>query len=79
MVESSEAFRYTRELMQKEGIFAGISSGSVVCCAVRLAQRMESGNIVCLLADGGWKYLSTSLWTKDFTELQAKVENKIWW
>ena len=79
MVESREAFRVTRELMQKEGIFAGISSGAVVCCAVRLAERMESGNIVCLLADGGWKYLSTSLWTKDFSELQDSVESKIWW
>ena len=79
MVESKDAFRVTRELMQKEGIFAGISSGSVVCCATRLAERMESGNIVCLLADGGWKYLSTSLWTKDFTELKDSVENKIWW
>ena len=79
MIESREAFRTTRELMQQEGIFAGISSGSVVCCAMRLAERMESGNIVCLLADGGWKYLSTSLWTKDFTELQDSVENKIWW
>ena len=79
MVESSEAFRFTRELMNREGIFAGISSGSVVCCATRLAERMERGNIVCLLADGGWKYLSTSLWTRDFSELQSSVENKIWW
>lgn len=79
MIESREAFRTTRELMQKEGIFAGVSSGSVVCCAVRLAERMESGNIVCLLADGGWKYLSTALWTKDFDELMGTVENKIWW
>ena len=79
MIESREAFRVTRELMQKEGIFAGISSGSVVCCAVRLAERMEKGNIVCLLADGGWKYLSTSLWTKDFADLQNTVQNKIWW
>ena len=79
MVESSEAFRVTRDLMRLEGIFAGISSGSVVCCAMRLAERMEKGNIVCLLADGGWKYLSTSLWTKDFNELKNNVENKIWW
>ena len=79
MVESKEAFRVTRELMRKEGIFAGISSGSVVCCAGRLAERMEKGNIVCLLADGGWKYLSTALWTKEFNELKNSVENKIWW
>ena len=79
MIESRDAFRTTRELMQREGIFAGVSSGSVVCCAMRLAERMESGNIVCLLADGGWKYLSTSLWTKDFDELMGTVENRIWW
>ena len=79
MVESKEAFRTSRELMQKEGVFAGISSGSVVYCAQRLTQRMEKGNIVCLLADGGWKYLSTSLWTKDFTELKESVDHKIWW
>jgi cysteine synthase B len=79
MIESRDAFRTTRQLMQQEGIFAGVSSGSVVCCAMRLAERMESGNIVCLLADGGWKYLSTSLWTKDFDELMGTVENRIWW
>lgn len=79
MVESKDAFRVARELMEKEGIFAGISSGSVVYCAQRLAQRMDKGNIVCLLADGGWKYLSTSLWTKDFAELKESVDHKIWW
>jgi cysteine synthase len=79
MVESKEAFRVTQELMQKEAIFAGVSSGSVVCCAMRLAERMEKGNIVCLLADGGWKYLSTALWTKDFAELKDSVDQKIWW
>ena len=78
MVESQEAFRMAKELMQKEVIFAGISSGSVVSCSQKLAQRIEKGNIVCLLADGGWKYLSTSLWTSDFGELQSRVENKIW-
>ena len=79
MIDSQDAFRVTRELMQKEGIFAGISSGSVVCCAMRIAEKMEKGNIVCLLADGGWKYLSTSLWTREFTDLKDSVENKIWW
>jgi hypothetical protein len=41
---------------------------------------MDSGNIVALLADGGWKYLSTSLWTKEYGELKSEgVEGKIWW
>ena len=40
---------------------------------------MERGHIVCLLADGGWKYLSTELWTTDYDDLAEQVETKIWW
>ena len=79
MVGSFHAFRTTRDLLEKEGIFAGISSGSVVYAAMRQAERLERGNIVCLLADGGWKYLSTSLWTKDYEQLEAESRGKIWW
>ena len=79
LVASLPAFRTTKELLHQEGIFAGISSGSVVYGARRQAERMESGNIVCLLADGGWKYLSTSLWTKDYEQLEQEVQGKIWW
>jgi cysteine synthase B len=79
MVRSVDAFRMTKELLHQEGIFAGISSGSVVYCALRLAEKMRSGNIVCLLADGGWKYLSTGLWTKDYREMEEEAAGKIWW
>ncbi|MSQ07310.1 MAG: cysteine synthase family protein [Dehalococcoidia bacterium] len=79
LVGSFSAFRTTKELLQKEGIFAGISSGSVVSAAIREAEKMEQGNIVCLLADGGWKYLSTNLWTKDYDELAKISQGKIWW
>ncbi len=79
LVGSLPAFRTTKELLHREGIFAGISSGSVVYGALRQAERMEQGDIVCLLADGGWKYLSTSLWTKDYAELEKDVQGKIWW
>ena len=79
LVGSFPAFRTTKELLHKEGIFAGVSSGSVVHGAIRQAERMESGNVVCLLADGGWKYLSTSLWTKDYDQLEQDVQGKIWW
>jgi cysteine synthase B len=77
MVRSVDAFRMTKELMWSEAIFAGVSSGSVVYAALRVAQKMERGNIVCLLADGGWKYLSTGLWTRDYKEEETK--GKIWW
>jgi cysteine synthase B len=79
MVGSFNAFRTTRDLLEQEGIFAGVSSGSVVYAALRQAERMEEGNIVCLLADGGWKYLSTSLWTKDYEQLEIEAKGKIWW
>ena len=79
MVASREAFAMTAVLMDKECIFAGISAGSVVYAAIRQAQRMEHGNIVCLLADGGWKYLSTGLWTDPNVKNTEGLDNKIWW
>ncbi len=80
VVDSRTSFAAVKELMEKEGIFAGISSGAVIRTAQRMASRMDGGNIVALLADGGWKYLSTSLWTKEYEQLAPEeVEGKIWW
>jgi len=79
LVRSTTSFLAAKELTKKEGIFAGISSGAVLYCAVRLAQRMEKGNIVVIFADSGWKYLSSGLWTKDFTEIEDGIESKLWW
>ena len=79
MVADTEAFRMTRELLLEEGIFAGVSSGAVISAALRVAQKMQRGNIVCLLADGGWKYLSTGLWNKTYEELEPEVGGKVWW
>ena len=79
LVGSFDSFSTTKELLVKEGIFAGVSSGSVVFAAIKQAERMEFGNLVCILADGGWKYLSTSLWTKNYEELSAESQGKIWW
>jgi len=61
VVDSRTASAAAMELLQKEGIFAGISSGAVLHTAQRVAQQMEKGKIVALLADGGWKYLSMPL------------------
>ncbi len=79
MIEGKEAFATTRYLLEKEGIFAGISSGSVIAGALRIADRMEHANVVCLLADGGWKYLSTKLWTTDYGVMENQIKGKIWW
>lgn len=58
VVDSRTSFAAAKELLQKEGIFAGISSGAVLHTAQRVAEQMPEGKIVALLADGGWKYLS---------------------
>ncbi|MBI4300908.1 MAG: cysteine synthase family protein [Chloroflexi bacterium] len=79
VVRSHDAFVATKMLTEREGIFAGISSGAVVQCAIRVARRMEKGNIVVLLADGGWKYLSTGLWTRKLEEIEKDMEDKLWW
>jgi len=64
IVTSQEAAMVTRQLLGKEGIFAGLSSGAVVHQAIKVASEMDEGNIVAVLADGGWKYLSLDFWTK---------------
>jgi cysteine synthase B len=79
VVDSHTSFASSKELTQREGIFAGISAGAVVKTAQRVAERLDAGNIVCLFADGGWKYLSTQLWTTDYEDLPSDIEDKIWW
>jgi len=63
-VTSQQAVEVTRQLLEKEGIFAGLSSGAVAYQAVKVAAEMGEGNIVAVLADAGWKYLSLDLWSK---------------
>ncbi len=79
VVDSRTSFAATKELTQTEGIFAGISAGAAIKTAQRIAARMERGKIVVLLADGGWKYLSTNLWTVEYDDLPADTDSKIWW
>jgi cysteine synthase B len=79
VVDSRSSFAKTKELTQTEGIFAGISAGAAIKTAQRVAERMDKGKIVVLLADGGWKYLSTNLWTADYDELPEDLDNKVWW
>lgn len=81
VVDGRTSFAVTKALLDQEGIFAGISAGAVVRTAQRLAERIETGDIVGLLADGGWKYLSTRLWARDYEALESDetLEGKIWW
>jgi cysteine synthase B len=79
LVDSSVSVRTNRELTQKEGIFAGISSGAVVSVAQRIAGEIDAGDIVCLLPDGGWKYLSTDAWAEDLATAEKGVSESLWW
>ena len=79
VVDSRTSFAATKELTHTEGIFAGISAGAAIKTAQRVAGRMERGKIVVLLADGGWKYLSTNLWTTEYEDLPEDIDSKVWW
>ena len=77
-VNSNTSVKYTQDLVAQEGIFAGISCGATVYVAQRLAKEVESGDIVCLFADGGWKYLSTDIWDMHTDIAAKKVEYMPW-
>jgi [CysO sulfur-carrier protein]-thiocarboxylate-dependent cysteine synthase len=79
LVDSPSSLRTNRELTSKEGIFAGISSGAVVYVAQRIAHEIDEGDIVCLLPDGGWKYLSTEAWATDLDTAEKGVAESLWW
>jgi [CysO sulfur-carrier protein]-thiocarboxylate-dependent cysteine synthase len=79
LVSSDEALRWTRRLAEEEGILAGISSGAVLYVAARVAADLEEGDVVALLADGGWKYLSTGAWAEDETQAAKSVSETLWW
>jgi cysteine synthase B len=79
IVDSRCAFAATKDLTTKEGIFAGVSSGAVIHCAIRVAHRMERGTIVCVLCDGGWKYVSLGVWFKDFPPVGENIQSHVWW
>jgi len=64
-VTSRQAAEATNQLLEREGVFAGLSSGAVAYQAIKIANEMDEGNIVAILPDGGWKYLSLDFWTED--------------
>jgi cysteine synthase B len=79
LVNNRDAVVGVRRLLDEEGIFAGLSCGAAVAVAVRVARDMTGGSVVVLLADGGWKYLSTDLWTRELDELEDELEGSLLW
>ncbi len=79
LVTSDDSLAMTRRLAEQEGVFAGISAGATLHAALRVAEALNEGDVVCLFADGGWKYLSLGVWSKPLAEAQATVRQKVWW
>jgi cysteine synthase len=75
LVSNAEAAAAVRALVAREGLFAGVSAGAVVHVARRVAEELPKGAVVvCILADGGWKYLSAPFWRGEEID-----EGTLWW
>jgi [CysO sulfur-carrier protein]-thiocarboxylate-dependent cysteine synthase len=79
LVTNRDSVVMTRRLAAEEGIFAGVSSGGVFHICAQLAERMESGTIVGIVCDGGWKYLSTGVWTDSLDVVEDHLDHNITW
>ena len=78
MVSNRDAIIWTQKLLKEEGLFAGVSSGAIAYVANRIAGELESGNVVFLVPDDGWKYLSSGVYTKSVDELEG-IDSTVWW
>ena len=77
LVTNAEAVAGLRLLLEREGVLGGVSSGAVVHAALRLADELDEGVVVCVLADGGWKYLSADFW--DAADVGPTMDRSVWW
>ena len=77
LVSNTEAVAGLRALLEREGVFAGVSSGAVVHAARKLAVELDEGVVVTVLADGGWKYLSAGFW--EAADPEPELERAVWW
>jgi len=77
-VTNRDAIVWTRKLLDEEGVFAGVSSGAIASIAVRIAGELDEGNVVFVVADDGWKYLSSGIYTLPVDEIE-NLESTVWW
>jgi cysteine synthase B len=77
LVSNEESVHEVRRLLDEEGIFAGVSSGAVGHVARKLAEELDEGVVVAILADAGWKYLSADFW--DAENVEQAMERIVWW
>jgi cysteine synthase len=77
-VTNRDAILWTRKLLDEESVFAGVSSGAIARVAVRIAGELEEGNVVFVVADDGWKYLSSGIYTLPVDEIE-NLDSTVWW
>jgi [CysO sulfur-carrier protein]-thiocarboxylate-dependent cysteine synthase len=81
-VSSADALRRTRELLDLEGLFAGISSGAALHAGLAMAEKAaaagQEADVAVMIADGGWRYLSTGAYTGTLEEAEARLEGQLW-
>jgi cysteine synthase B len=78
VVRPRESIEWTRRIVNECGIFAGISTGASLAGAAKMAASIESGTIVFIVCDGGWKYLSTGAYTANLDDAEAAAEKIIY-
>ena len=77
LVTNEESLAGLRLLLEREGIFGGVSSGAVIHAARRIADELDEGVVVAVLADGGWKYLSADFW--EARDVEDAMSRSVWW
>jgi cysteine synthase len=77
-VTNRDAVVWTRKLLDDEGLFAGVSSGAIARVAVRIAGELDEGNVVFVVCDDGWKYLSSGVYTLPVDDV-ANLDSTVWW
>jgi [CysO sulfur-carrier protein]-thiocarboxylate-dependent cysteine synthase len=78
MVSNRDAIVWTKKLLDEEGVFAGVSAGAIAAIATRIGGELDSGNVVFLIPDDGWKYLSSGVYTKPIEEIE-NLDSTVWW
>ena len=78
IVTNTDAIVFTRKLLNEERLFVGVSSGAIARVAVKIANELDEGNVVFVVADGGWKYLSSGVYTLPIEDIKD-LEGTVWW
>jgi [CysO sulfur-carrier protein]-thiocarboxylate-dependent cysteine synthase len=78
-VSNRDAVVWTKKLLAEEGMFVGVSAGAVASIVVRVAAELDEGNVVFVVPDDGWKYLSSGVYTKSLEELEGSLDSASFW